>query len=76
MKNALRPELSRKLVRHVADIFPNSTLVRDVGLKAPVDLLVRDFAKEHGFVIMSKVSDLISTACVWISSKGDMDSTR
>jgi hypothetical protein len=40
--------LSHRLVSKLADLFPDSTHVRDVGLKSMDDPLVWDFAKSSG----------------------------
>jgi predicted nuclease of predicted toxin-antitoxin system len=58
MKLLFDENLSFKLAQRLADLFPGSTHVRDVGLKAADDPAVWDYAKRHGFVIASKDSDL------------------
>jgi predicted nuclease of predicted toxin-antitoxin system len=50
--------LSHKLASALADIFPDSTHVRDVGLKASDDPEVWQFAKAHNFILVSKDSDM------------------
>ena len=50
--------LSHKLVRLLADLFPDSIHVREVGLKAADDPLVWDYAKDNGLMIVSKDSDM------------------
>ena len=50
--------LSHRLVGQLADLFPESQHVRDVGLKAADDDQVWRYAKEHGFAIVSKDADL------------------
>ncbi len=50
--------LSHQLVRLLADIFPHSVHVRDVGLKSADDPLVWQYAKENRLIIVSKDSDL------------------
>jgi predicted nuclease of predicted toxin-antitoxin system len=49
--------LSHKLVRRLADLFPDSIHVREVGLKEAEDPIVWEYAKQHGFMIVSKDSD-------------------
>jgi predicted nuclease of predicted toxin-antitoxin system len=49
--------LSHKLARRLADLFPDSEHVREVGLKTAGDSLVWDYAKGNGLVIVSKDSD-------------------
>jgi predicted nuclease of predicted toxin-antitoxin system len=50
--------LSHRLARRLADIFPDSLHVRDLGLKAANDPLVWDYAKDNGFMIVSKDADM------------------
>jgi predicted nuclease of predicted toxin-antitoxin system len=50
--------LSHKLVRRLADLFPDSVHVRDVGLKAADDPVVWEYAKKNGLMIVSKDSDM------------------
>jgi len=49
--------LSHKLARHLADLFPDSTHVRDVSLQEASDAVVWESAKQDGFMIVSKDSD-------------------
>jgi predicted nuclease of predicted toxin-antitoxin system len=50
--------LSPKLVLLLADQFPNSMHVRDVGLEAADDQSVWNYAGSQGLVIVSKDSDM------------------
>ncbi len=50
--------LSHRLAELLADHFPNSTHVRNVGLKASNDPEVWKYAVENGLVIVSKDSDM------------------
>ena len=58
MKLLFDENLSHKLVRLLADLFPDSAHVRDVGLKAADDPVVWMYAKDNGLMIVSKDSDL------------------
>jgi predicted nuclease of predicted toxin-antitoxin system len=49
--------LSHKLVRRLADLFPDSVHVREVGLKEAGDPLVWAYAKDNGLMVVSKDSD-------------------
>jgi len=49
--------LSHKLVQRLADLFPDSVHVRDVGLKFAPDPLVWEYAKNNDLMIVSKDSD-------------------
>ena len=57
MKLLLDENLSPRLAARIADLFPGSTHVRDVGLKAAPDSEVWVFAQAGGFVIVSKDAD-------------------
>ena len=58
MKLLFDENLSHKLARQLADIFPNSLHVRGVGLKAADDPLVWDYARDNDFMIVSKDADM------------------
>ena len=58
MKLLFDENLSPRLVVLLEDLFPNSTHVRDVGLKAADDSQVWDHAKNNGLMLVSKDSDL------------------
>jgi predicted nuclease of predicted toxin-antitoxin system len=53
----LDQNLSPRLVRALADVFPECTHVRDLGLSREDDRVVWDHAKANGYVIVSKDSD-------------------
>ena len=57
MKLLFDQNLAPKLVTRLADIFPVSEHVRDVGLAAADDLAVWQYAKANGFAIVSKDAD-------------------
>lgn len=57
MKLLFDQNLSPRLPRLLADLFPDSVHVRDVGLRDAPDADIWRFAKENGFVIVSKDSD-------------------
>jgi len=50
--------LSPRLVTHLADLFPASLHVRDIGLQATDDPSVWEFARLNGFLIVSKDADM------------------
>ncbi len=50
--------LSPRLPQRLIDIFPDSLHVRDVGMKATIDPVVWDYAKERDLMIVSKDSDM------------------
>src|SRR5438552_947510 len=57
MKFLVDENLSPKLVRLLADLFPESIHVRDVGLGRASDSTVWQYAIEHGLTIVSKDED-------------------
>ena len=57
MKLLFDANLSPALVAHLHSEYPNSTHVRDVGLRAGSDEQIWDYAKTHGFAIASKDTD-------------------
>ena len=57
MKLLFDQNLSHRLVRLLASEFPHSEHVRHVGMDKAPDGPVWDYAKERGFVIVSKDSD-------------------
>lgn len=50
--------LSPKLPNRLSDIFPNSLHVRDVEMKATIDPVVWDYAKDNDLMIVSKDADM------------------
>src|SRR5436190_20096694 len=58
MKLLYDENLSPKLVRLLADLFPDSVHVRDAGLKAADDPIVWEYAKNNDLMICSKDSDM------------------
>lgn len=57
MKLLFDQNLSHKLVRRLADLFPDSVHVREVGLKTAGDPLIWQYARDNGLMIVSKDSD-------------------
>jgi len=57
MKLLLDQNLSRKLVRDLSPLFPESCHVLDVDLDQATDREIWDHARAHGFTIVSKDSD-------------------
>ncbi|MBY0317611.1 MAG: DUF5615 family PIN-like protein [Reyranella sp.] len=52
--------LSHKLVRRLADVFPDSVHVRDIGMKSANDPAIAKFALEQGLTIVSKDADFLA----------------
>ena len=57
MKLLFDQNLAHKLARRLADLFPDSTHVREIGLKEAEDPIVWEYAKQQAFLIVSKDSD-------------------
>jgi predicted nuclease of predicted toxin-antitoxin system len=57
MKLLFDQNLSPSLTRRLADIYGESIHVREVGLREADDLAIWDYAKHHGYAIVSKDSD-------------------
>jgi predicted nuclease of predicted toxin-antitoxin system len=57
MKLLFDQNLSHRLAKALAELFPGSTHVRDVGLSSADDSAVWVFARDGGYTIVSKDSD-------------------
>ena len=57
MKLLFDQNLSPHLARLLADIYPDSVHVREVGLREAGDAEIWEYAKANGFAIVSKDSD-------------------
>ena len=57
MKLLFDENLSPKLPRLLESQFPGSVHVRDCGLKGRPDKAVWDYARDHGFTVVSKDGD-------------------
>ena len=57
MKLLLDQNISYKLVKRLTDTYPGSKHVRQVGFGEADDLAVWNYAKDNGFVIVSKDED-------------------
>jgi predicted nuclease of predicted toxin-antitoxin system len=65
MKLLFDENLSPKLANRLSDLFPNSLHVRDVGMKATIDPIVWDYAKDNNLIIVSKDSDMHDLSLVF-----------
>jgi predicted nuclease of predicted toxin-antitoxin system len=57
MKLLFDQNLSPRLARLLADIYPESIHVREIGLRDADDSAIWEYAKAHGHSIVSKDSD-------------------
>jgi predicted nuclease of predicted toxin-antitoxin system len=49
--------LSSRLVRLLADLYPDSVHVRDIGLASADDIAVWEYAKQNALTVVSKDAD-------------------
>jgi predicted nuclease of predicted toxin-antitoxin system len=62
MKLLFDQNLSFRLCKDVDDLYPESTHVRLLGLSEATDYAVWDYAKRHGFAIVSQDADFAEMA--------------
>jgi predicted nuclease of predicted toxin-antitoxin system len=65
VKLLLDEDLSDSIVSRISDSFPGSTHIKAVGLKEADDSVVWEWAKQHGFSIVSKDTDFHQRAIVF-----------
>ena len=58
----LDQNLSRHLLPDLVQLFPGSTQAQHAGLQRATDADVWDYAKQHGFTIVSKDADFVELA--------------
>jgi Domain of unknown function (DUF5615) len=66
MKLLFDENLSPKLPNRLSDLFPNSLHVRDVGMKATIDPIVWDYAKDNS---LERCGHARSELSIWESTK-------
>ena len=64
MKLLFDQNLSHRLVRTLADVYPDCQHVRNVGLGAASDTQVWTYARESGYTLVSKDSDFYQRSLV------------
>ncbi len=62
MKLFLDHNVSHKLVARLADVFPDSTQTRLLDFGRTSDPLLWSFAKTHGYIFVTKDSDIAELA--------------
>ena len=65
MRLLLDQNLSYRLVGALSDLFPDSTHLARVGLERASDVEIWEYARGHGYAIVSKDSDAGDLALVW-----------
>ena len=74
MKLLFDQNLSHKLAHRLADLFPDSTHVREIGLKEAEDPAVWEYAKQQGVDDRVEGFRFSPTELrLWISSEGSVD---
>lgn len=57
MKLLLDENLSGRIVPLILDFYPDSTHVKSQGLSRADDVIIWEFARKHGYFIVSKDAD-------------------
>jgi predicted nuclease of predicted toxin-antitoxin system len=57
--------LSPKLPNRLGDLFQNSLHVRDIGMKATIDPIVWNYAKDNDLMVVSKDADMHDLSLVF-----------
>ena len=65
MKLLFDENLSFRLVQALADAYPGSTHVREVGLLGAEDRRIWTYAAEHGFMLVSKDTDFYQRSLLY-----------
>lgn len=65
MKLLLDQNLSRVLVRRLADEYPESVHVAEIGENTSTDREIWEYARERGYIIVSKDSDFRQLALLF-----------
>jgi predicted nuclease of predicted toxin-antitoxin system len=78
MKLLFDQNVSHRLVGRLADIYPDSLHVREVGLRDAGDADIWEYAKRNDFVIVSKDSDFQQRSLLYghpLNSSGSVPAT-
>ena len=65
MKLLLDQNLSDRITSPISDLFPGTTHIKAVGLTEADDRTVWEWAKQHGFTIVSKDTDFHQRAIMF-----------
>jgi predicted nuclease of predicted toxin-antitoxin system len=65
VKLLLDENVSDRIVQRIADLFPGSAHIKSVELKEADDRIVWNWAKEHGFIVVSKDTDFYQRSIVF-----------
>jgi len=64
MKLLFDQNLSRHLVRRLADIYPDSSHILLLGLEQEPDIVVWQYARNHGYIVVTKDADFSELSIV------------
>lgn len=64
MKLLLDENLSRRVVPFILDTYPESTQVALIGMEQADDQTIWDYAKQNGFVIVTRDSDYLDLSAL------------
>lgn len=65
MRLLLDENLSFRLVRALADLYPDSAHVRDLSMLEAEDSVFWGYAREHGFLLASKDTDFYERSVLY-----------
>ena len=65
MKLLFDQNLSFKLCRHLADLFPDSNQVRLLGIAEANDRTIWEYAQANGFILVSQDADFADMATLY-----------
>ncbi len=65
MKLLVDENLPPRLVHDLADLFPGSAHVSSVSLGSTLDAIIWEYAKAHGFALLTKDKDFASLSIAW-----------
>jgi|SRR5438128_1654744 len=65
MKLLFDQNLSPRLPRLLADLYPDSAHIRELGMRDATDTEIWEYAKSNGFAIVSKDSDFQARSLVY-----------
>jgi len=63
MKHLFDQNLSPQLTQKLADIFPNSIHIRNIGMRDATDTEIWNYAKQNDFRLCQRIRTFNSAAC-------------
>jgi predicted nuclease of predicted toxin-antitoxin system len=65
LKLLVDENLPPRLVRDLADLFPDSTHVSSAGFESTPDAIIWEYAKARGFTFLTRDKDFASLSFAW-----------